>query len=824
MRSFLWIALLGLLTACVSPRTPVPTSGPVQATALPSATPFPTPTPRPLAQVTIQVRVPENTPIHQGIFLTLVDELTGLTIAPQRQAMQEVGPGTFRITMTLPFGTVLTYRYERKDPQGRFVQEVRANGEPVRYRMLQVAGSMEVTDTVARWSDTPYTGPAAGRLEGQVVDANTGEPVPDALVFVAGYQVPTDALGNFLVEPLPPGVHNVVVMDMRGRYRLFQQLAEIAPQAMTPARIPLQPATLVPVQFVVEPPAGTPPGAPLRLIGQYYTLGNTFGDLRGGLSVVASRGQQMQYDQGRYTLTLNLPAGEEFRYKFTLGDGLINAELDEYGNPRVRRLLVPDAPVRIVTRILRWNRPNTAPVWIRVQVPETTPVEDIISLQLAYNTWGEPLPLWYLGGQEWGYILYGPFPGSGTVRYRYCRNEQCEVAPEAGRFGQYGRGIIPSLSVQQLQDTVEAWANFQPETPLQLTAPQPTSRGPAFPLGLAWTPGYHPAWMAYEVRSLRETAQLGANVVVFQPSWHVVGQAPYPVWVQQPGADALAPDVLRWFEQARAAGLQPWLFPQLRYPQGAQTWWKDAPRDFPWWVAWFDRYRAFLLHFAALAARGQAAGLILGGQEGAWSFPEREIADGVLSQAPADAEQRWLALLGEIRQVYDGPVFWAVTDPDGLDIPPALAQAVDGFYLLWHPPAYTGRPDDAEALLAHMADDVAQRLTPWALEYQKPVWVAVGFPAAQGALEGCVRPASGDGCVPEDLLLPPEALTLARVDVDAQWRGLHAALQALDTADWVKGVVVRAWYPPVAAQEPSFSIRGKPAAQVVLYWFTGWRR
>ncbi len=823
-----WVLFLLALVACQSPlAAPVPTatSGPEgQATAGPVAPPVvATPTPRPLTQVTFRVHLPENTPIHQGIFLTQVDEITGLPVTPERAVMKALNDRVYEVTLTVPLGSVLTYRYERKTPEGAFVQEHRWDGAPVRYRVVRAFGPTLVEDVVARWTDTPYVGPPPGRLQGRILNASTGEPVPHALIFVGGYQMLSNALGEFLVEGLPPGVHNVVVMDLNGDYRLFQQLAEVASQATTPAEIPLQPAPQVEVRFEVYPPRETPRGAPIRLVGHWYRLGNTFGDLRGGLSTVASRAPQLHLEEdGHYTLTLSLPAGEELRYKFTLGDGLLNAELDPQGRFVSRRLMVPEQGARVVVQIARWSRPNVGPVWFEVTVPESTPPEDLISLQLAYNTWGEPLPMWYLGGNRWGYMFYGPLPEAGGVTYRYCRNEQCEVAPEVET---QGRRLQASTLPQRMVDEVKAWANYASPQPLALVNPAPEPRGEDFLPGLAWTPGYHPAWYLYEVRSLRDMARAGARVAVFQPTWAALQSSPYPVFAPEPGHDALAPDVARWLEQARGQGLQPWLFPRMRYPNTVQAWWQEAPRDYPWWVAWFERYRAFLLHHAVLAQRYQGAGLVVGGWEGWISFPERPVAEGMPSGAPLDAEQRWVRLLQEARSLYSGPLYWAVVDDGDLQVPEGIAQEVDGFLLLWQPPVATqAQVEDVNQLQALYAEDFRTRVAPWARQAGKPVVVGLRFPAAQGALQGCIRGRErGEGCLTPEELLPPQGLNRAYLDLEAQWKGLQAALVALNGKNWLQGVVVFAWYPPVEAQEPSESIHGKPAQQVVTQWFQGWR-
>ena len=89
-------------------------------------------------------------------------------------------------------------------------------------------------------------------------------------------------------------------------------------------------------------PSNTLPGAPVRLGGNLFQLGNTFADLRGGLSAVADRMPIMTaLPDGRYTISLRLPAGADMRYKYTLGDGFWNAEHKTNSEFDVRQLIVP---------------------------------------------------------------------------------------------------------------------------------------------------------------------------------------------------------------------------------------------------------------------------------------------------------------------------------------------------------------------------------------------------------------------------------------------------------------------------------------------------
>src|SRR5574342_621727 len=68
-------------------------------------------------------------------------------------------------------------------------------------------------------------------------------------------------------------------------------------------------------------------GRAVALGGNLLQLGNTFSDLRGGLSTVADRMPVLTpLPDGRYSVSLFLPVGAEIEYKYTMGDGFWNAE------------------------------------------------------------------------------------------------------------------------------------------------------------------------------------------------------------------------------------------------------------------------------------------------------------------------------------------------------------------------------------------------------------------------------------------------------------------------------------------------------------------
>ena len=81
----------------------------------------------------------------------------------------------------------------------------------------------------------------------------------------------------------------------------------------------------------------------------------------------------------------------------------------------------------------------------------------------------------------------------------------------------------------------------------------------------------------------------------------------------RPGRSATDAQIVRTIAQAEAAGLHVTAFPIVRLAHGSRTDWrgKIAPRDED---AWWDSYRAFILHGALLAKAGGAERYAVGSE------------------------------------------------------------------------------------------------------------------------------------------------------------------------------------------------------------------
>ncbi len=773
-------------------------------------------------KVTFGVSITQSIPAGDSIYLNLLDEVTGLSFNAHKYIMQADNALHYSVTLPFTIGKVIKYRYSREG--STIVNEHLYNDRPVRYRLYDVEGPATVQDMISRWTDTQYQGPT-GRIMGEALDVTTGKPVPNLLVTAGGEQAFTLADGTFLLEGLPPGNHNMVFYSLDGGYHIYQQGAVVAGGSTTPVTVQLNPAKLVTVIFTIKVPADTPADAPIRLAGSLYQLGNTFTDLSGGVSSLASRMPTLgKQEDGRYMLTISLPAGTYIEYKYTLGDGLWSSEMTSTGAIRLRQVLIPDSDLEQNDLVDAWLSPDSNPIQFTVQVPPDTPKNEAVSIQFNPGFgWLEPLPMSPrvdLAGSFWTFELTGPFNHLASLQYRYCRQEQCGAADDTYTLGinPSGRVINPASNPGSVNDIVDEWAWLGASTePVTIANLQVTSRGLDFTAGLGYQDNYHPSWGPLLPAAIKDVPGLGVNWLLLSPTWTFTNGNP-PILEPHPPQDMLFPELVSSIGTAQRTNLSVVLFPQTNFPTDADTWWQDAARDFPWWVSFFERYSNFVLHHATVASSTNAGVLVLGGDWLDPALPGGQLADGTPSNVPEDAEARWRALIGKVRDRYSGKIAWALVYPGGIQNPPPFLDAVDQVYVLWSAPLASQPDATMEEMQAQAAAIFDQELLPFQQQVQKPLIIAISYPSIDQAATGCIA-IEGGGCLDYDLLSQPNPdIPELKLNLQAQSDTYNAVLSAINDRIWISGYVSMGYYPPAILQDKSTSIHGKPASTVLYYW------
>jgi hypothetical protein len=286
------------------------------------------------------------------------------------------------------------------------------------------------------------------------------------------------------------------------------------------------------------------------------------------------------------------------------------------------------------------------------------------------------------------------------------------------------------------------------------------------------------------------------------PALHVNTLALVPVWYQAtatstaigpwPGVSPTDACVLHAMAVARRLGLRVILKPFVDVRDGT---WRALIRPTDW-TAWFASYRAFVVHYGRLAARGGAWALVVG----------TEMSSSDVTQPDA-----WRAVIAAARRVFPGPLTYAADWPqyraiafwDRLDW-----VGVDAYFPLAPGP----RPSLADLLAAWQP--WLQQIGSWyaGAGGGKPVLLTeIGYRSETGATADPAVWSRG-----------------AAPDPGLQADAFRAAFRALTPQPWLVGTLWFWWDNPSTAdrgggpRDRGYTPRGKPAAAVLARWYGRW--
>jgi len=424
-----------------------------------------------------------------------------------------------------------------------------------------------------------------------------------------------------------------------------------------------------------------------------------------------------------------------------------------------------------------------------------------------------------MGGGRWLYKLYGPVNALGDLHYRYCRAGQCGSADDLSTAGAaaQGRLVETTLVSQDIKDSVDEWAWLAENEPGALVGSNIGARPAGFAAGIEFQSGFQPNWPFYNPQAIQAVQAMGANWVVFTPGWTYSRATPL-IFGVSPENDPFWLNSTIMISEARAANLNVAIFPVPRFADSESEFWSKAALDSAWWQNWFEHYRAFAVHHADLASQTGSQALILGGDWLGPALPGGTLPDGSSSGVPADAALRWQAILTEVRQHFRGKVWWALPyRPGGAQSTMDFLASADGLYVLWSAPLALEEGASKADLLTEAERLLDSEVAPLASSTDKPVILALAYPSAQGVRTGCFN--DGNVCLPWEALSQPNNPGPVDVDLDAQVDMYEAVLNALNSRPYIGGVISRGFYPPTLLQDKSASVHGKPAADLLWYWF-----
>jgi hypothetical protein len=148
-----------------------------------------------------------------------------------------------------------------------------------------------------------------------------------------------------------------------------------------------------------------------------------------------------------------------------------------------------------------------------------------------------------------------------------------------------------------------------------------------------------------------------------------------------------------------------------------------------------------------------------------------------------------------------------------------MLQDTDGVYLLWYAKLTDSQTANKADLLAEAERLLDENVAPVQSQVNKPFIIAVSYPSSTYSSTGCI-PNGNSGCFDWIALSRPNAdLNTVNLDLQQQVDIYDAMLNAINTRQWVSGFVSRGYFEPVVLLDKSASVHGKPAADLLWYWF-----
>ncbi len=378
--------------------------------------------------------------------------------------------------------------------------------------------------------------------------------------------------------------------------------------------------------------------------------------------------------------------------------------------------------------------------------------------------------MWLVGLLFWG-SLYGS-----------CRCDE-PAAPISSPEGEARENSSPSLDAES-QKLLASLKSRETLTGLSPPKPRAKSWRRGVSLGLFVSERDPEARRFYYEQLLDEIAESGATDLSLIVRWvqpHIRATTIEPK-AGLSAEDAVLEEVI---QLARARKLRVFLMPILHLEKRRRGEWrgKIRPSD---WDSWWVSYKRFILHYATLAQRQKVELFAVG-------------SELVSTEAQQD---RWREIIQAIRATYKGQLTysanWDHFEPvqfwDALDI-----VGVTAYHEL------SKEPDPTEENLLRGWLGFRQRLRIWAaLQNRHYIFTEIGYPSHTQAAAR-----------------PWDYTPRGAPDTGLQLRCYRAMYKTWQTDERLEGLFLWNWFGVGGAGDRGYSPRGKPAEDVLRYWYVG---
>jgi hypothetical protein len=739
------------------------------------------------AEVVFQVVLPASLDEDQGLYLEILDVVTGVYFNPTRIAMTRNSDTVFMVRIPLTVRAEIAYRYIKISET--VVPEFNSRGQPVRMRWLKINGPELVQDLIYSWDGNPAQKPV-GRISGQIIDKSNNAPIPEMVISAAGLQTTSSSDGSFILEGVPEGTHNVVIHSKTGSFTTFQQYATVAANATTPIFIGVDRTKTVNVTFIVKHQGSVDPELPVKIAGNLYQLGNSYSELVAGSANRADELPQMvRVAKNKYSLTLELPTGAYIKYKYTQGDGFWNSELGTNGNFFTREFIVPEKDSIVNDSIITTESPNFGNVHFEVTLDPTSPDITNLYLQLNPYDWMEPIPMEKTATGTWVVNLTSPLNLIGNTSYRFCREGDCVN----GLSTSPSSSLVPLTDAQTISTTIDGWVNYSNST----VVPSIDSGGlEVVPnseriTGIEVIRNLPDSWKINIGTGFADIQNLGGKWVILTPKWSLSNLNP-PMIEPTYQDDASWMEMQQLINYAKLHDLQPVLFPRIS-PLGSVKTLISGRLPDSWDSTVIDRYKRFIINFADLSEIMELEAIVIG----------EPSLSSLSTMLPVESFQ-WGNFVSELRTHFSGNIIGVVTLP-GPNTNFDWLSDVDMVYVLYSPTI-----SDQDNIIGEINDQLDSMVYPLFERFKKPILIGLESPSNESAYLGCFE--NGNSCA---FRIPKQE----SINLSNQSRIYNAVAVTSLSKEWVNGFISRGYDPYLRSQDSGSSIYGKPAYEVLWFWF-----
>ncbi|MFD9467312.1 glycoside hydrolase family 113 [Streptomyces sp. NPDC060027] len=279
-------------------------------------------------------------------------------------------------------------------------------------------------------------------------------------------------------------------------------------------------------------------------------------------------------------------------------------------------------------------------------------------------------------------------------------------------------------------------------------------------------------------RYLRDIRATGARWVTFTPTWYQTRRGDSSMHTtEETASDASLRRIVR---RAHRAGLKVLIKPHVDLPgDGDRA--AIRPRDRP---AWFAAYRRFITHYADLAA----------------ATDTEQFAVGTELAGVSGDQAAWTAVIGAVRDRYDGPLTYAANYDEYTKIRFWKALDVIGIDAYW---PLSAQPTDDPTRLHRAWEPIRKSLAAFSARYKRRIlFTEAGYVSQYGSTTA------------------PYSWTVSdRASGAEQAAAYRALLEFFEGRRWWAGVCWWMWDDwPDSEETPvalAYTPHGKPAEQVL---------